>query len=1193
MEDKILQDEAIALAQKWQNRANELTSAFDKKFYVKMNKMLAHPEDKALLIELMDQSFRSKNNTRVAEQILYLLEKYKFAHFFTMQDKILLWAFKRFAMLIPGICVPMFISYIRNDTKTVVIKGEEEYFSAFLEKRKADNIKVNVNLIGEVILGEDEAKERMNKYLEALKQKNITYISIKISTIFSQINTLDFDNTVEILSEKLSVLYKAAKENAFTNSEGKKEYKFINLDMEEYKDLSLSIETFKKTLDKEEFQDYYAGIVLQTYLPDSSIWQKNLTTWAKKRVKNGGTPIKVRLVKGANMEMEETEASQKHWELVTYSDKSDTDSNYKRMLRFGLDKKNAPFVHVGTASHNLFEQAFSVVLAEHNKTSTYHTVEMLEGMSDGARQAIKELSQDVILYAPTAKKEQFTNAIAYLVRRLDENTAEQNFIRHSFGLTVGSNSWNKQKELFLKSFENEKTSYVGVIRKQDRLKEKFSRYKNSSFDTGTFQNEADTDFTLAANITWANQIMQDYKPNENTKYKTIGPVVAGKELSGNRDDVEVFDKCQDSKKVIVGKYKLANEADIKKAIKAGKEDVDKWAKMSPKNKHKIFKKVAINLRERRAKLLALAALEVSKTLPQSDVEVSEAIDFVEFYAHSLRYYEDFKNLKMKPKGLGLIISPWNFPLAIPLGGMAASLIAGNTTIIKPSSSAVLCAYELCKCFWDAGISQNTLQFLPCSGSLAGKTLIPSEDVNFVVLTGGEDTAKEMLKTRASLHLSAETGGKDATIVTSLADREQAIRNVCHSAFDNLGQKCSSTSLLVLHKDVYEDENFKNGLIDCAKSFSQGSVWNPQNTLTCMSTKVDGKLKKAITTLEGGETWALKPEFLEKNPYMLSPGIKYGVKNGNFTHMNELFGPILSVMKADNLEEAITLVNATGYGLTSGLESLDEREICLWREHIKAGNLYINRGTTGAIVLRQPFGGIGKSAIGAGRKVGHYNYITQFMDFTEVKEPATSNKKDYKNTELYKDFKILAGHFKENKADFSKLDIALKSYFNAYASEFSVQKDYCKVRGEDNYFKYLKRQKLALRITKEDNVFDSLARILAASVSKVNFTLSLESNSKIEEMLAKMPSLLGDNIQKIQNEDEFVKDISKYEQITYADIENISQNVFKLCAKDLVYLSKMPVFSEGRLELLNYFQEQSISHSYHRYGNISARELQKA
>ncbi len=1192
MEDKVLQKEAIALAKKWQNRANELTSAFDKKFYVKMNKMLAHPEDKALLIELMDQSFRSKNNVRVAEQILYLLEKYKYAHFFTIKDKILLWGFKRFALLMPNLCVPMFISYIRNDTKTVVIKGEKKYFSEFLQKRKAEKIKVNVNLIGEVILGEDEAEQRMNKYLDALKQKNITYISIKISTIFSQINTLDFDNTVKILSDKLTLLYRAAKKNTFIDDKGEKKYKFINLDMEEYRDLVLSIETFKKTLDKPEFKDLYAGIVLQTYLPDSSLWQKNLTTWAKKRVKNGGTPIKIRLVKGANMEMEETEASQKHWDLVTYSDKSDTDSNYKRMLRFGLDKKNAPFVHIGTASHNLFEQAFSVVLAEHNKTSQFHTVEMLEGMSDGARQAIKELSQDVILYAPTSKKEQFTNAIAYLVRRLDENTSEQNFIRHSFGLTVGSSSWNKQEKLFLKSFENEKTSYIGVVRKQDRQKEKFTRFKNSSFDTGTFQNEPDTDFTLEANIAWAQKILKDYEPNANTKYKTIGPVIAGKELSGSRETIDVFDKCQ-KKKIIVGKYRLASEIDIKKAIKAGKDDVDKWAKMSPINKHKIFKKVAINLRERRATLLAFAALEVSKTLTQSDVEVSEAIDFVEFYAHSLRYFENYKNLKMKPKGLGLIVSPWNFPLAIPLGGMAASLIAGNTTIIKPSSCAVLCAYELCKCFWDAGVSKNTLQFLPCSGSLAGKTLIPSEDVKFVVLTGGEDTAKAMLKTRASLHLSAETGGKDATIVTSLADKEQAIRNVCHSAFDNLGQKCSSTSLLILQKDVYLDKDFKNGLVDCAKSFSQGSVWNPQNTITCMSTKIGAKLKKAVSTLEAGETWALKPKILEKNPYMMTPSIKYGVKNGSFTHMNELFGPMLSVMRADSLEEAIELVNATGYGLTSGLESLDEREISLWKEHIKAGNLYVNRGTTGAIVLRQPFGGIGKSAIGAGRKVGHYNYITQFMDFKEVKEPTISSKKDYKNTELYKDFKILAGHFKEYKADFSKLDIALKSYFDAYESEFSIQKDYCKVRGEDNYFKYLKRQKLALRITKKDSVFNALARILAARVAQVKFTLSIEPKTKVEEILAKMPSILGSNIQKIQSEKDFISELSSYKQITYANISDISDNVFKICAQNLVYLSKMPVFSEGRLELLNYFQEQSISHSYHRYGNISARELQKS
>ena len=402
--EKEIIDSAISLAEKWQNRATQLVSKWDKEFYVKMNKMLEHPKDKALLIELMDQAFRCDSNARIADQIIFLLEKHGMAHFFTTKDKTLLWLFQNFGKFLPDLSVPMFVNQIREDTKTVVIKGEEEPFNKHLKMRKEEGTRVNINLIGEVVLGEVEAAERMEKYLKALANPNIDYISIKISTIFSQIIALDFEHTVEVLVEKLSEIYAQAKKYPYISPNGTKSNKFINLDMEEYRDLAITVEVFKRTLEKPEFKDFYAGIVLQAYLPDSFNWQKDLCDWAKNRVKNGGSPIKFRLVKGANMEMEETEASQKHWEMVTYTEKSDTDSNYKRMARYALEADNAPYMHIGTASHNLFELAYATTLAQANGTSDYHTLEMLEGMSEAARLAIREISKSVILYAPTASK---------------------------------------------------------------------------------------------------------------------------------------------------------------------------------------------------------------------------------------------------------------------------------------------------------------------------------------------------------------------------------------------------------------------------------------------------------------------------------------------------------------------------------------------------------------------------------------------------------------------------------------------------------------------------------------------------------------------------------------------------------------------------------------------------------------------
>ena len=1180
-------DSSIKLAEKWQNRATELVSDFDREFYVKMNKMLEHPKDKALLIELMDQCFRAESNARIANQIIFLLEKHGMAHFFTTKDKTLLWLFQNFGKFLPDLSVPMFVNQIREDTKTVVIKGEDEPFNKHLKMRKSEGTRVNLNLIGEVVLGEEEAAERMEKYMKALENPNIDYISIKISTIFSQISAIDFDHTVEVLVEKLTKIYEQAQKHPYIKPDGTKRNKFINLDMEEYRDLDITVEVFKKTLEKPQFKDFYAGIVLQAYLPDSFNVQKDLCDWARSRVQNGGSPIKFRLVKGANMEMEETEASQKHWEMVTYTEKSDTDSNYKRMATYALQPENAPYMHIGTASHNLFELAYATQLANNNKVGEYHTLEMLEGMSEAARLAIKEISKEVILYAPTAAKEQFTNAIAYLVRRLDENTGPNNFIRYSFGLTVGSRDWNMQKELFVKSFEALKTSFVGAKRTQNRLEES---YENSgNFPKNEYHAEADTDFVLPKNQEWARNIAKKWQFTKDTVHTVAPIVVGGEDLTGDRKVVDAIDKSQVKDGVLAGRFANATAEDLNKAVEVAKQDVDGWRDLSHAQRHDILKKAAIKVRERRDDLIGVAAAEVGKVFTETDVEVSESVDFIEFYPHSADYFDKYENLEFKGKGVGVVVPPWNFPVAIPLGGIAATLAAGNTVIIKPASVAALTAYEMCKCFWDAGISKNVLQFVPCPGRLAGEHLIANKDVDFVILTGGEDTAASMLETRPDLFLTAETGGKDATIVTNMADREQAVKNVCQSAFGNSGQKCSATSLLVLEEEVYNDKGFRKALVDTAASMNVGSVWDFKNRIGTLANAVSGNLKKAISELEGNEEWALKPSYAEDNEYMLKPAIKWGVSEGNFIHMNELFGPVLAVVKAKDLAHAVKIVNDTGYGLTSGIESLDEREVSYWKENLKAGNLYVNRGTTGAIVLRQPFGGMGKSAIGAGRKVGIYNYITQFVDFTEKSAPKT--KKVY-NTDLTK-FIDKCISTQNNKEDFEKLALSLQSYYENYENEFSQAKDYCKVRGEDNHFRYLPLENVLIRVSSDDTLFETVSRILAAKVSGVRFKVSIENNKLVQSFLEGAKELFGsrDGL-AVQSDEEMAKTISKFDRVIYSDISKVPALVFTKASESLTFIVRATPMMEGRLELLNYFIEQSISHSYHRYGNIGARDLNK-
>ena len=385
--------------------------------------------------------------------------------------------------------------------------------------------------------------------------------------------------------------------------------------------------------------------------------------------------------------------------------------------------------------------------------------------------------------------------------------------------------------------------------------------------------------------------------------------------------------------------------------------------------------------------------EGRKTLSESDPEVSEAIDFCRFYARSACHFDELPGLTTRGKGVVVVVSPWNFPLAIPCGGVASALAAGNTVILKPASHTVLIAYEMCKSFWDVGVPRTALQFMPCSGATVGQQLVSHDSVGTVILTGGTETALAMLAAKPTIHLLDEMGGKNATIVTALSDRDLAIKNVLHSAFSHSGQKSSATSLLILEEEVYCDTKFRETLCDAVESLQACSCWELHTKVGPLIRPPSGELERSLKELETGEFWAVMPRLnVDDNPHLVSPGVKWGVQSGSFTHCTEFFGPLLGVMSARDLHEAIDQVNATGYGLASGLESLDDREHRLWQEGIRAGNLYINRPTTGAIVLRQPFGGMGKSDVGPGPKAGGPNYIAPLMHF-EASRGLTDRRED--------------------------------------------------------------------------------------------------------------------------------------------------------------------------------------------------------
>ena len=1190
-ETPILQ-KAVRLARYLQTRGVELQSREEKRQQAEFERMVQSPQDKATLAQLTDQAFRSTAPSRAADQLTHILDVQGIPRFFSAVDRAMLKGFQSFGGYLPGVSIPLVKDRMRAETANVILPAEQELLSHHLQERRNHDLRMNVNYLGEALLGEEDAQRRLKSYLAALQLPAIEVISVKVSTIYSQITPISRRHAENVLCDRLELLYRAAAKARFTRHDGTVVPKFVYLDMEEYRDLSLTVDAFIHTLDRPPLHGVGAGIALQAYLPDSWAAQRRINEWARARVASGGAPVTIRVVKGANMETERVEASVCGWPQAPYKTKAETDANFKRMLKEGMVPPNIDAVRLGIASHNLFDISYALLLAAEAKLGDQIQFEMLEGMANHQRRALCELAGNMLLYAPATKKEDFLNAIGYLIRRLDENTGPDNFLRHAFKLEVDSDEWRQLEQDFISSFDLIDDLSYAPRRTQDRrqpIPEVAPPQR-----VADFVNEADTDFSLDANLEWASSILEDWRDRSTE----IPLVIAGESIL---DDRSVRD-CRDPSRpeVVVARYRQATSDDIDRALNCAKSDPAGWRAMADDQRGQILGRVAQELRRCRGALMGAALADGGKVLTESDPEVSEAIDFVEFYGASARELLALETVEAKGKGVVLVVPPWNFPIAIPCGGIAAGLAAGNTVLLKPASDTVLVAWTLCECFWRAGVPKQALQFVPCSGATGGARLAASPDVDAVILTGGTDTALRMLQARPQTNLLAETGGKNATIVSSMSDREQAIKHVLHSAFSHCGQKCSATSLLILEAEVYDDPRFKATLCDAVQSIRVGSAWQLDTKMGPMIRPPSGDLENGLKELEAGESWAVMPRHVEGNPNLYTPGVKWGVEPGSYTHMTEFFGPVLAVMRADDLHHAIEMVNQTGYGLTSGIETLDRREQAIWRDSIRAGNLYINRVTTGAVVIRQPFGGMGKSAFGPGIKAGGPSYAAQLIDF--VDKPATGDlpsdavaSDDVEHLRLGLQ-PIAAGDVTQPglpKDDAARVLRAIASYATSYEAEFGRVHDAVKLVGQDNLRRYLPVRALRIRVHAEDTPFEVFARVCAAKTAGCHITVSSppDLGSQTVELLDQLTEPWAAAIEFVEESDEALAQTirdGQTDRVRYAAAERVPADVLMSVGDTGVYVARAPVLVEGRIELLWYVMEQSISHDYHRYGNLGDR-----
>ena len=925
--DAALVERAVTMARFLVARAESMATRSENSSTRRLAGPLASDAGRDLLLALTDQVARVDDPARAMKR-LNAVVKGGVPDSFPLVHRVGL-TLARFGFLAPRLAAPAVRAVLRHEANRVIGSMDDPKLRTRLDRTRSLGLRANLNILGEAIVGDGEAEQRVVKTIELLERADVDYVSVKASALCANLDVLAFEDSVSRIAAQLRRLYRAAM--------GSTPHGFVNLDMEEYRDLSLTTAAFVRVLDESEFLSLSAGIVLQAYLPDTSRVLADVGAWATRRARIGGAAVKVRLVKGANLAMEQVEAELHGWEQAPFLTKDDVDAHFKALLEMAVQPEFAAGLRVGVASHNLFDVAWAMQVAEASGATDRVEFEMLDGMAPAQGRAVREQVGDLVLYSPVVADSEFEASLAYLARRLDENATPENFLYALLSLTP--QRLNEEESRFRRAVKRRHVVGTAPRRATPQL-------PRSTFDPSEpFANEPDADFALESTRAWLAEASQPV-------------VMLPATLSSSQVD-ELMDKARKAQA--------------------------KWALQTPNSRAIQLGRVVDRMRTDRSSAIKLLQLEGVKTIREADPEVAEAIDAFAYAAAvssaRLSMIVD-DGVGLDAVGTVVVCGPWNFPYAIPSLGIASALIAGNAVIVKPAPEVRTIGAFLVAQLHAAGVDPDLVQLALVNDGPVGTHLVTHDQADAVVLTGSTETAQAFLAAKPTMRLAAETSGKNAIIVTQAADLDAAIKDVLRSAFGHAGQKCSAASLLIVESKVLRSATFLPRLADAARSLRVGSVMDAATVMGPLIAPANGNLLRALTALEPGESWLLEPTPLDSDDpleaVLWSPGIRLGVQPNSWFHTTECFGPVLGVMEAHDLSDGIAMQNSTGYGLTGGLQSLDPDEIALWANAVEVGNAYVNRPITGAIVGRQPFGGWKKSSVGAAPKPGGPDHVLWFV-----------------------------------------------------------------------------------------------------------------------------------------------------------------------------------------------------------------------
>ncbi|MEY3019848.1 MAG: hypothetical protein RLZZ272_832 [Actinomycetota bacterium] len=1124
---------ALRLAERFAVEGVRLTRA-ERRSAARLAALLADPAGLGFATAFVDRVARAESDAVAARQLVAIVRRGGSPRSLSVGDRVLLRLGARLAPLLPGIVVPLARRRLRGLVGHLVTDATPEGLTAGLARLADEGMDVNVNLLGEAVLGEREATRRRDAVVALLARDDVDYVSVKLSSIAAQITVWDLEATIERVADRLRPLYRAA---LVSDPPA-----FINLDVEEYRDLDLTVGVFTRVLMEDEFLRAPAGIVLQAYLPDALPVLRRLLDWSTRRGEAGGADVRIRFVKGANLSMEAVEAELHGWPLAPHDTKLETDANYRRLVDEALRPERLRSTRIGLASHNLFDIAWALELARERGVADRLDVEMLQGMAPGSARAVRAEAGRVRLYTPVVAPDDFDVAISYLVRRLEEAASPENFLRTAAALDVrAGGALEVEAERFRAGLAARSSGPIGPRRTQDRRAEERAP-RGPGLPPAGFANAADTDPSLAANRAWAADVVT----------RTPGPPRAAL---------------------------VTDTVEVDRLVARSTAAAARWRTEPAAVRRALLHRVADELERRRGDLVAAMVHEGRKVVAEADPEVSEVIDFARYYAERVLELERVPGARFEPMGVVLVVPPWNFPVAIPGGGAFAAIAAGAAAIVKPAPETPRCAELVCEAAWAAGVDPELLAFLRVPDDDTGRHLVTHPDVDAVVLTGSFDTARLFRSWRADLTLLAETSGKNALIVTPAADLDLAAADLVRSAFGHAGQKCSAASLGILVGDVADSSRFLDQLVDATTSLAVGPSTQLTSQVGPLIGPPRGPLARHLVELDTGERWLVEPRPVAGADDLWTPGIKTGVVPGSHFHLTECFGPVLGLMRARDLDEAIALANATGYGLTGGIHSLDDDEVERWLERIEVGNAYVNRHITGAIVERQPFGGWKRSSVGPGAKAGGPAYVAQFGRWTDA---VSGDDRVVRGTVgsakvLERSGRAVAELVQRCRTALGTEDAErLLSVVEADASAGVLEpRDVAGLVFEENSLRLRPHPRIVVRLGGGAAAWDVARTLVAAGRCGARVELSTRGPSVFEtvvpstvetdEALAARTGGLGDALVRV--------------------VGAVDACVRTACEQHGVRYVDAPPVRAPAIELPRYLREQAVSRTRHRYGRI--------